>query len=73
MTRLYWAYLQRHAPSFKGNHRMAIAMKNVERRADEEKKQDIAAFEHVRKTLLAGEEVRPPSEGDLRLWSSQPA
>ena len=69
MTRLYWAYLQRHAPSFAGNHRMAIAMKNVERRADEEKERDAATFEHVRKTLLAGEEVRPASEGDLRHWS----
>ena len=73
MTRLYWAYLQRHAPSFKGNHRMAIAMKNVERRADEEKNLDSATFEHVRKTLLAGEEVRPPSEGDLRRWSNRSA
>ena len=73
MTRLYWAYLKRHAPSFAGNHRMAIAMKNVERRADEEKERDVATFEHVRKTLLAGEEVRPPSEGDLRVWSSQSA
>ena len=69
MTRLYWAYLNRHAPSFSGNHRMAIAMKNVERRADEEKELDRATFERVRATLLAGDEVRPPSEGDLRVWS----
>ncbi len=69
MTRLYWAYLNRHAPSFSGNHRMAIAMKNVERRADEEKELDRATFERVRATLLAEDEVRPPSEGDLRVWS----
>ena len=69
MTRLYWAYLNRHAPSFSGNHRMAIAMKNVERRADEEKEKDAATYEHVKATLLAGGEVRPPNEGDLRRWS----
>ena len=69
MTRLYWAYLNRHGPSFTGNHRMAIAMKNVARRADEEKALDAATFEHVRSTLLNGEEVRPPSMGDLRSWS----
>ena len=68
MTRLYWAYLNRHAESFSGNHRMAIAMKNVARRADEEKALDAATFEHVRTTLAAGQEVRPP-EGDLRSWS----
>jgi len=69
MTRLYWAYLNRHAPSFSGNHRMAIAMKNVARRADEEKEKDAATFEHVKATLLAGGEVRPPTDGDLRRWS----
>ena len=69
MTRLYWAYLNRHGPSFTGNHRMAIAMKNVARRSDEEKTLDEATFEHVRATLLKAEEVRPPSEGDLRTWS----
>ncbi|MEL0331780.1 MAG: cryptochrome/photolyase family protein [Candidatus Poseidoniales archaeon] len=68
MTRLYWAYLNRHADAFSGNHRMAIAMKNVARRADEEKALDAATFEHVRATLAAGQEVRPP-EGDLRSWS----
>ena len=69
MTRLYWAYLNRHGPSFTGNHRMAIAMKNVARRADEEKALDEATFQHVQSTLLRGEEVRSPSEGDLRSWS----
>ena len=69
MTRLYWAYLNRHSEAFTGNHRMAIALKNVARRADDEKALDITTFEHVRDTLLAGKEVRPPSEGDLRSWS----
>ena len=69
MTRLYWAFLNRHKASFVGNHRMAIAMKNVERRAVEEKNLDEATFEHVRDQLLSGRELRPPQQGDLRLWS----
>jgi len=69
MTRLYWAYLNRHKASFTGNHRMAIAMKNVERRAVEEKQLDEATFEHVRDQLLSGRELRPPQQGDLRMWS----
>ena len=48
---------------------MAIALKNVERRAEEEKAMDNATFEHVLETLLAGQEVRPAAEGDLRAWS----
>ncbi len=69
MTRLYWAYLNRHSESFTGNHRMAIALKNVARRAEEEKALDNATFAHVRDVLLAGEEVRPSTDGDLRAWS----
>lgn len=69
MTRLYWAYLNRHKSSFVGNHRMAIAMKNVERRAEEEKELDKATFEHVLGELLSDRELRPPQQGDLRAWS----
>ena len=69
MTRLYWAYLKRHSPSFVGNHRMGIAMKNIERRSDEQKAEDVATFEMVRDTLLHGRELRPSNEGDLRSWS----
>ena len=69
MTRLYWAYLNRHREAFAGNHRMAIALKNVARRADEEKALDRVAFQHVRDTLLSGQEVRPTTDGDLRAWS----
>ena len=36
---------------------------------EEEKAMDNATFEHVRETLLAGREVRPAAEGDLRAWS----
>ena len=69
ITRLYWAYLERHSPSFAGNHRMAIAMKNVSRRAEQEKEVDLHTYQRVLKALLAGEEVRLDGEGDLRSWS----
>jgi len=69
MTRLYWAYLARHAPSFSGNHRMAIAMKNIARRDEAEKALDIAAFERVSQALRDGEQMRPTDDGDLRRWS----
>ena len=69
MTRLYWAYLKRHSASFVGNHRMGIAMKNIERRSDEQKAEDVATFEMVRDTLLDGRELLPSNEGDLRSWS----
>jgi len=69
MTRLYWAYLARHGPSFLGNHRMAIAMKNVTRRDEREKALDAATFEWVSRALQAGDEVRSTEDGDLRRWS----
>ena len=69
MTRLYWAYLARHSPSFAGNHRMGMAMKNIERRSEEQKAEDVATFQNVRDTLLSGKELRPSNEGDLRSWS----
>ena len=69
MTRLYWAYLARHAPSFSGNHRMAIAMKNIAQRDEGEKALDVAAFERVSQALRDGEQMRPTDDGDLRRWS----
>lgn len=69
MTRLYWAYLNRHLPSFEGNHRMAIARKNVARRSDEEKAKDAEVFLTVQATLANGGSMRPTAEGDLRRWS----
>ena len=48
---------------------LLLREKHFERRADEEKEKDAATYEHVKATLLAGGEVRPPNEGDLRRWS----
>ncbi len=70
ITSMYWAYLYRHRTAFAGNHRMAIAMKNVERRSDEQKATDEATYLHVVKTLEQGESLEPPTHGDLRRWTS---
>jgi len=70
ITSMYWAYLYRHRTAFAGNHRMAIAMKNVERRSDEQKATDEATYLHVVKTLQQGESLEPPTHGDLRRWTS---
>ncbi len=69
MTRLYWAYLNRHLAAFEGNHRMAIARKNVARRSEEEKAMDAAVFQKVQAALSSGVALRPTAEGDLRSWS----
>ena len=47
---LYWSFLARHAKRFAGNPRMALAMKNWERKPDEQQRDilDWAAKEQVR-------------------------
>jgi deoxyribodipyrimidine photolyase-related protein len=69
MTRLYWAFLDRHSPSFDGNHRMAMAMKNIAKRSQEEKERDQATFEHVRTMLTSGKTLRPEGVSSLQDWS----
>ena len=44
ISNLYWAFLERHKKAFQGNHRMSMAMRNLNRRSDEKKKQDEAVF-----------------------------
>ena len=57
ITRLYWAYLDRHAPSFEGNFRMKMAMNNLKRRSEEEKTKDKLAFEWVSHALAQNEKL----------------
>jgi len=70
MTRLYWAYLERHGEAFEGNHRMSMTLRNVQRRSPEEKNLDVATFEHVKQVLSQGGMLRPNGVEDLRQWSS---
>ena len=55
ISNLYWAFLERHKIAFEGNHRMSMAMRNLNRRSDEKKKQDEAVFHSLWDTLYRKE------------------
>lgn len=57
VTRLYWAFLARHADALSGNHRLALIMGSLRKRDDAQKRRDAATFEAVRDALAAGELV----------------
>jgi deoxyribodipyrimidine photolyase-related protein len=59
ISRMYWAYLARHAPAFSGNHRLSMAMRNVEKRSEEQRQLDHATFLHVQQTLAKGGKLTP--------------
>jgi deoxyribodipyrimidine photolyase-related protein len=58
-TRLYWAFLDRHAPRLAGNHRMSTVLGSLRRRSEAERAKDRAVFLHVRDVLVRGQRVRP--------------
>jgi len=70
ITRLYWAYLARHESAFEGNHRMSMALRNVQRRDLHERSVDILTFEHVKQTLQAGKRLHPEGLEDILQWTS---
>lgn len=57
VTRLYWAFLARHADVLSHNHRLSLVMGSLRKRKREETQRDAATFEAVRDALLAGELV----------------
>jgi deoxyribodipyrimidine photolyase-related protein len=61
LTRMYWAFLARHEPSLRGNHRMGVVLGAVRKRADAERARDAATFVHVRDVLVRGGRVTPDS------------
>jgi deoxyribodipyrimidine photolyase-related protein len=61
LTRLYWAFLARHEPSLRGNHRMGVVLGAVRKRAEAERARDAATFVHVRDVLVGGRRVTPES------------
>ena len=61
LTRLYWAFLARHEPSLRGNHRMGVVLGAVRKRAEAERARDAATFVHVRDVLVRGGRVAPES------------
>ena len=62
ISRLYWAYLDRHSPAFAGNHRLSMAMKNVAKRSDEQRHLDHQTFLNVQDALGNGRTLRPDEQ-----------
>jgi deoxyribodipyrimidine photolyase-related protein len=58
-TRMYWAFLERNRAHLADNQRLAMPMRNVARRPEEEKAEDARVFERVSALLTAGERVTP--------------
>lgn len=69
ITRLYWAYLNRHRDAFSKNHRMSMAMRNAAKRSEEVQAEDAAVFSTVQAALMNGESLIQ-SNGDLRSFMS---
>lgn len=59
ITRLYWAFLARHAGRLAGNQRLAMPLRSVARRSAEERARDAATLDWVRATLARGERLLP--------------
>jgi len=62
ISRLYWAYLDRHSPAFAGNHRLSMAMRNVAKRSDEQRHLDHQTFLMVQDALANGRTLRPDEQ-----------
>ncbi len=61
LTRMYWAYLARHADKLGANPRIAQPVHALAKRRAEDKALDARVFERVRELLAAGHPVRPTS------------
>jgi len=59
ITRLYWAFLERHRDKLEGNLRMAMSVNSVKKRADSLKSEDKEIYEKTIKALLAGQKLKP--------------
>ena len=45
LSKLYWAFLARHQDAFEGNHRMSMPLRSMQKRSEEQRSADAAAFE----------------------------
>ena len=59
ITRLYWAFLARHADALEGNQRIAMPLRSLAKRAEEKRAEDARIFDAVSRALEAGEELTP--------------
>jgi deoxyribodipyrimidine photolyase-related protein len=57
ISSMYWAYFERHKASFKGNHRLAMTLRTLEKRDPEKKRKDAETFAWVSTTLADGQSL----------------
>ena len=62
ITRLYWAFLERHAGTLRKNPRLFMPMNALAKRSAELKRGDAATFVAVRDVLVRGERLRVPTD-----------
>ncbi len=58
ISSMYWAYFERHKASFKGNHRLAMTLRTLEKRDPEKKRNDAETFAWVSTTLSEGKSLQ---------------
>ncbi|NNF13087.1 MAG: cryptochrome/photolyase family protein [Gemmatimonadetes bacterium] len=54
LNSLYWAFIDHHAERWSSNHRMALMLRNWERREEEDRSEILAKAETVREALADG-------------------
>lgn len=59
ITRLYWAFLERHKDVLEDNGRLMMPMRSLAKRSEEQKQVDAQTFAFVRGALLRGERLTP--------------
>ncbi|MCA9790691.1 MAG: cryptochrome/photolyase family protein [Candidatus Eremiobacteraeota bacterium] len=59
ITRLYWAFLGRHAERLEGNFRLAMPLRSLAKRSAANKAKDAETFEWVIDTLTGGGRLEP--------------
>ncbi|MGC6510170.1 MAG: cryptochrome/photolyase family protein [Myxococcota bacterium] len=61
ITRLYWAFLERHKSKFKSNFRLSMILRTLDKRSPDNKALDAFAFEQVRRQLGNAQSLTPES------------
>lgn len=57
LTRLYWAFLDRHEPVLRDNPRLGVVMQAMRKRPEAERRRDRAVFARVQSILIEGKPV----------------
>jgi deoxyribodipyrimidine photolyase-related protein len=72
ITRLYWAFLERHKTILANNIRLAMPINSLKKRADSLKIEDREVYRATIATLLAGKKLLPPDTKVARIKNAKP-